>query len=875
MRVSTRSTMHRSTILSLGKLLPGIAAVASAAACSAPAGPTLDPARAFVETPSGRHVSLALASSAGALEALAPELAVPSAPFVIAKFAGPVTPAARRALAAAGYRAVSHLPYDAMLLERPRDAKAVAVAGMVALAAYLPEDRLSRDLLPEAIALRTSRNNVPVMIHVMPGHQRDAVRAVATAKGGSIAGEGDAGAFGRVTAIFPVDAVAEGARALAELPEVFVVERIHHVGWLNDKTAGTIQSGVQGHDVAQTPIWAHGIHGEGQIVGMADTGLDANSCYFNGDALPVTNTWSMADGFGTKTSPSHRKIVAYDFLYSCDQWQTSNCENPDDHTKWDTYGHGTHVAGNMVGDSDNNPETFAAQDGMAPGAKIVVQDAGFAANDCSDGPGFGCPIMKLDPLFEQARLQGASVHNNSWGDNEDVLPPLQCNYTARSQDVDRYIWEHKEFLIVYAAGNEGARNVDFSVGSPSTNKNGLSIGSTRTTPTGTSDENISSFSSRGWTSDGRIKPDLMVPGNNTAARNDGTVDGTINCAVQGGGGTSYAAPIAVGAAALVRQYFTDGFYPSGAKTIAHALTPTAALIKAAMINSAASMIGNDNAGMPISPIPSNEQGWGRVKLDQTLLFTGSTRKLYIDDHRTGIAAGDTTPITYTINGVDSTAPLKITLVWTDYPSTPDSAPTGATIDAPASWNAARLVNDLDLTVTGPGGTYLGNSFADGASALGGTADRRNNVEQVLLVGPTNGSYTVTVQPNAIVEGPQDFAVVVTGAWGNIDGVWPPPAVGDASVPEDGSGSDGSAGAGTGGSAGAGTGGGAGAGTGGSAGAGTGGSAGDANTSSASCSCVIARQTPMSATAFLALAAAPLAMLRRHRRFRRRSGGGRA
>jgi hypothetical protein len=501
----------------------------------------------------------------------------------------------------------------------------------------------------------------------------------------------------------------------------------------------------------------------------------------------------------------------------------------------------------MVGDSDNNPENFAAQDGMAPAAKIVVQDASYASNPCSDGPGFGCPVMKLDPLFEQARLQGANVHNNSWGDNEDVAPPLQCNYTARSQDVDRYIWEHKDFLIVYAAGNEGAGDVDFSVGSPSTNKNGLSIGSTRTSPTSASDENISSYSSRGWTSDGRIKPDLMVPGNNTSARNDGTVDGAVNCAVQGGGGTSYASPIAVGAATLVRQYFTDGFYPSGAKTTANAITPTAALIKAVMINSAVSMKGNDNAGMSISPIPSNEQGWGRVELDQALLFSGSPRKLFVDDHRAGLAAGATAPVTYALNGVDPSVPLKVTLVWTDYPGTPDSPPTGATLDAPETWNAARLVNDLDLTVVGPAGTYLGNVFSEGVSSLGGSPDRRNNVEQVLIAAPASGTYTLTVQPNAIVEGPQDFAIVVTGAWTN--GTTPP--AGDASSPEGGAGAGGSGGAGTGGSGGSAT--------------------PPPNQTKDSCSCSIARKAPMSATAFLALAAAPLALLRRRWRWRRRDG----
>jgi len=271
-----------------------------------------------------------------------------------------------------------------------------------------------------------------------------------------------------------------------------------------------------------------------------------------------------------------------------------------------------------------------------------------------------------------------------------------------------------------------------------------------------------------------------------------------------------------------------------------------------LINSAVSMKGTDNASMSISPIPSNEQGWGRVQLDQTLLFTGSTRKLYVDDHRAGMAAGATTPVTYTINGVDPSVPLKVTLVWTDYPGMPDSPPAGARLDAPETWNAAQLVNDLDLTVSGPGGMYLGNAFSEGVSTTGGSADRRNNVEQVLLAAPASGTYTLTVQPNAIKEGPQDFAIVVTGAWANVGGTVPP--AGDASSPEGGGGSGGSGGTGTGGSS-----------------AGTGGEA-PPPPSEESCSCSIGRKAPLSATAFLALAAAPLALLRSHRRLRRRNDG---
>src|SRR6266511_581916 len=143
---------------------------------------------------------------------------------------------------------------------------------------------------------------------------------------------------------------------------------------------------------------------------------------------------------------------------------------------------------------------------------------------------------------------------------------------------------------------------------------------------------------------------------------------------------------------------------------------------------------------------------------------GGARRLYIDDHRQGMPAGANGPFTYALNGVVATQPLKVTLAWTDYPGTPDSPAAAPKIDDASSWNAARLVNDLDLTVIGPQGRLLGNVFASGASVTGGGADRRNNVEQVLLLAPTAGTYTIVVQPFSIVQAGQEFALVVTGAW---------------------------------------------------------------------------------------------------------------
>lgn len=741
--------------------------------------------RSLVETPGGRRIS-----AVGAPVNVSRRL--PETPFVIARFEGRIPEASRRTLASAGFVEIAYLPHDALLLKRPagpfvsgglleepgvgrrvaagavRDDPASA-ADVAAWIPYLPEDRLSRELTAAELLARDDTSEIPVMIHVMPGESPERVLVRLAERGLPVVATGRAGAWGRITTLVPPIAAVEAALDLASAPEVFFIERIHRIGLLNDRSPGTVQSGVQGAGSGQTPIWNQGIHGEGQIVGEIDTGADADNCWFRDAArgLPPTNTWSSSGGYETAVDTSHRKIIAYDFLYSCDQYPGSpGCENPSNPAHWDTLGHGTHVGGNMCADNDANPVLHDAADGIAPAARFVPQDAGYAVDNCGDLPGIGCPVIDTYPLFDQASVQGVRIHNNSYGDNENAATPNQSNYTARTQDIDRFMWDHREFLIVHAAGNSGAGNADFSVGTPSTNKNGLAIGSTRTSPTSGSDENMSSFSSRGWTGDGRIKPDVMAPGCNVSAGNNRNVSST-NCGTDSGCGTSYASPTAVGAAALVRQYFTDGFYPTGSRNAADGTAPSAALLKAALINSAVPMTGADNTGGAISPIPSNEQGWGRIRLDRSLLFAPPVRRLYADDHRIGLPAGPSSPFTFTFSAVTGAEPLKVTLVWTDYPATLSSPPVAPSINNPASWTTPRLVNDLDLAVSGPSGSFLGNVFSGGVSTAGGSADRRNNVEQVLIQAPAAGTYTVTVAPFNVVQPGQEFALVVTGAWGSV------------------------------------------------------------------------------------------------------------
>jgi subtilisin family serine protease len=341
-------------------------------------------------------------------------------------------------------------------------------------------------------------------------------------------------------------------------------------------------------------------------------------------------------------------------------------------------------------------------------------------------------------VLEQAYLQGARIHTNSWGDEENFLP--YGRYTERTADVDRFMWNHKDTLVFFAAGNAGPH--DDTLGSPATGKNVVAVGASIH---GSFDPTcVAIFSSRGPTHDGRIKPDVVAPGLFTVSAATNRVVPGPSCDNAQSSGTSMAAPTAAGLGALVRQYFTDGYYPSGSARPADGFSPTAALVKATLIASAVDL---STLGCQADPIPSRDQGWGLIQLDTALAFTGDAHRLVVDDHLIGFASPGDEPATTRV-AVTEPGPLKVVLVWTDAPS--------------SSLSAVNLVNDLDLVVRGPGGVFRGNVLAAGRSVEGGQADRLNNVEVVFLPDADKGVWTIEVAPHAIPAAAQDFALVVTG-----------------------------------------------------------------------------------------------------------------
>lgn len=650
-----------------------------------------------------------------------------SAPgLMLVKFAGPVTPAQLAALQATA-KVYTYLPYDTFLV-RPNAGQPAGFAAQPAIAAawtgaYLPEHKIARNAL-DAASLAGDAGHT-VMVSVLPDADLKQVVAAAQATGATVVGAEPGARFSRVRLRVAGGALASAAEQLAAIADVFYIDIEGRRELLNDTTIWVGQSGLDAG--MTTPVFDHGIHGEGQVVGYIDTGIDPDMCYFRDTArgLPPTNACNN----GTLIDAAQRKVLGVDFLTA------TECTGGIANTEWDTQGHGSHVGGTIAGDNFANPIGHDAGDGMAPGAKLVVQDAGFRTDPCGDLPGIGCPVVDLTPIFEQAYTQGARIHTNSWGDREDSNP--QNTYTAACQDVDDFMFTHPDMLILFAAGNSGPGTG--SVGSPSTAKNGISVGATLRAASANS---MASFSSCGPTADGRIKPDLTMPGSNiVSARND-TNAASNNCATTTMSGTSMASPAAAGMAALVRQYYTDGNYPTGAPVVANKFTPTGALVKATMLNSTKTMTGTGTG-----PVPNNCQGWGRVLLDDALFFTGDARKLLAFDDAGFPQGGAGQVKTFTVTVAAGQA-LRTTLAWTDFPSTPAAS--------------ANLNNDLDLVVSGPSGTFLGNVFSGSQSTTGGVADRKNNVEQVTLLAPAAGTYTVTVRAFNVPSSAQTFSLVISG-----------------------------------------------------------------------------------------------------------------
>ncbi len=249
------------------------------------------------------------------------------------------------------------------------------------------------------------------------------------------------------------------------------------------------------------------------------------------------------------------------------------------------------------------------------------------------------------------------------------------------------------------------------------------------------------FSSWGPTDDGRIKPDLVANGYDLYSSFSGsdTAYGSFS-------GTSMACPNATGSAALVISFF-DKLFPS------HAMR--ASTLKALLLHTA------DDLG---TAGPDYQNGWGLMNVkaaaDVVQAYKNSPGTQRIIEDRVATARTSVTH-SFTWNG---TSPLRATLCWTD--------PAGA-VATSSDLRTARLVNDLDLQLVGPGGSihqpfampYVGDwTSAKLTAAATPGANHTDNVEQVFVANPpAPGVYQAVVSfTGTLTNGAQNFSLILSG-----------------------------------------------------------------------------------------------------------------
>jgi PKD repeat protein/subtilisin family serine protease len=346
---------------------------------------------------------------------------------------------------------------------------------------------------------------------------------------------------------FQATVASAGVASVAQLQEVAYIESPTKGTWYNDVATWVVQS--NNVDLGRT-VFEHGVMGTGQVVTIADSGLATNHDMF----------------FDTG------KVAAY---------YVPGGYEPGDPipTLGDEIGHGTHVAGTIVGDANlyDVYDEAPYHDGHAFLGSIIVQDVGT-----SDG-GFSAPDY-YSGLFQPSYDAGSRIHSNSWGEWDANYPAGY--YAPNTAEIDRFVWEHKDFVVLFAAGNEGQFGGSSIYSLNALAKNIITVGASDANP-----NDLAAFSSRGPADDHRLKPTVIAPGVGIDSADFQDPYGYVSWS-----GTSMATPAVAGCAALVRQYFLDGFYPEGVAIPGNSVSPSAALVRAMLINGAVEISGYDAYG---------------------------------------------------------------------------------------------------------------------------------------------------------------------------------------------------------------------------------------------------------------------------------------
>ena len=224
---------------------------------------------------------------------------------------------------------------------------------------------------------------------------------------------------------------------------VLSISNIHENKISSRWAIGYLQSGEQyfqfnkkGYQYVYRLMNERGLNGQGEIVGVADSGVDYRVCWFFDEKIDVEYSKEL----------NHRKIFYYnDYIDGFDF----------------VGGHGTHVAGFISGKVDCNGCLAELYNGIAPDSRLYVMDLGRYDNSTVTT----LYELNLEEYLKDLNKYNIGIASNSWGSSSSDL--------TKTEIYDKALYENPNILFVFAAGNSGYTK---DIQSPSNSKNVLCVG---------------------------------------------------------------------------------------------------------------------------------------------------------------------------------------------------------------------------------------------------------------------------------------------------------------------------------------------------------------------------------------------------------------
>jgi len=365
----------------------------------------------------------------------------------------------------------------------------------------------------------------------------------------------------------------------------------------------------------------------------------------------------------------------------------------------DPTGHGTAVCGVIASrgtvelDCDNNGK------GGAPGTELYVIQR----------PESMTP-SEFASFYTDFYTNDCNIINNSWGFDGSV------SYDAFCQIVDEQA--ENGVLSIFSSGNNPTPG---AIPSPAISRNAITVGSVSFLPENSENVVLSSFSGRGPTADGRLKPEILAPGGEFIGTT--MVNGVATTNAQLGGqwlddpadrwpgepsytryaGTSMSAAFVSASLAICEEKYGELFNPEDAM----------ALIAACAIPL------KGNTGSPLSGYATTEYGYGLLDgyhLPGTYFSEEVDRLLWINS-TIAEGAGSRQWIMYIPS---YTSWISIALGYTDVSSA-----------------SSELQVDLDITLISPTNIEYNYQLPAGVTS-------ESPLERLVIETPEAGAWTVRI-----------------------------------------------------------------------------------------------------------------------------------